>query len=134
MDQVQFLHAREEFFGVKDTFGGMTFAYKLDSVSRSIKVAISECSLKDVFCKKTGRDIATSRLESNQFVEISELQIQNYIDSLIVPHIIIDKSIVASFTLEKLSRKFTHHFLAKFGDELVGALQERQYGPLQLDF
>ena len=52
----------------KSNLGGMTFAFKLDYTLRKISVGVSVCASDENFCKQTGREIATRRLEQDPYV------------------------------------------------------------------
>lgn len=133
MNEVQYLHLRNRTLTGKAARGGITFAYLVDTTDRTIKFAFAECSDKDIFCKKTGRDLATQRLVDKQFVSLTEHDVQNVIVDLCVPHIFMDKSIAALVTLEKLSRKFIHWIIRNYIDQLSDALASHEYGPIKLD-
>lgn len=63
--RVYFLHIRyedENNSSLFSTHGGVTIAYRYLSESKKWEVAVAECNIKDNFCKKIGRTIATNRL------------------------------------------------------------------------
>ena len=45
--------------------GGLTFA--VDVHENEIYIGMAECNIKDMFCKKTGREIATSRISKGNY-------------------------------------------------------------------
>ena len=61
MTQLAFLHIRahDDHHHIAPT-GGLTTA--IQAVNGNLVYAVARCSNADVFCKKTGRDIATGRL------------------------------------------------------------------------
>lgn len=61
---VKFFHIRNLTpYGDVSNNGGMTVAYQ--AKDKEIAYAVAVCSKKDNFCKKTGRDLAFSRLLGN---------------------------------------------------------------------
>lgn len=63
-DRIRYIHLRRP--NAERTLplsrGGLTIAYQEDEATNKIKFAVAECSDKDNFSRKTGRNIASARL------------------------------------------------------------------------
>jgi hypothetical protein len=57
---IRYLHVRKENLQK----GGTTVAYEVDD--DTIRFAVAKCSDRDNYCRKTGRSIATGRLNANK--------------------------------------------------------------------
>lgn len=63
---IRFLHIRRMAGSAHGPLGkgGMTVAYEVDD--DTIRFAVAKCSQRDNYCRKTGRAIATGRLNANK--------------------------------------------------------------------
>lgn len=81
MNKIQFIHRRPicTVAGHFSSRGGMTVAYRPGD--GFVEYSIAQCSSKDNFNKKLGRDIAAGRLEvgsARQIIEMNEEQFRDY--------------------------------------------------------
>lgn len=69
--KIRFLHIRKTINPQPDMLkdiiqckGGMTVAYEVDD--DTIRFAVAKCSIRDNYCRKTGRSIALGRLNASK--------------------------------------------------------------------
>jgi len=60
-----FKHIREYVGNTPQPKGGATLVADLEKDQDQYKVSFARCNPKDLYCKKTGRKLATSRLKTN---------------------------------------------------------------------
>lgn len=114
---LNFLHLRDYTFGGIAARGGATVAWKIDTENQVLQYTYSVCSEKDVFCKKTGRDLSTARFsEENKVNIIPMYDIHEYLARVLIPDLIMDKSVVTNIRIEQLSRKLIHRLIRMLCD------------------